>query len=467
MKNKPNETHRIKAVSLAGIIIVFAGTAQAQELLTKPAWLPQLSLGVSETYDDNIFGVSGNGMPPQEAWITKISPGIGFDFAPLLGRQAPFQKLSLNYTPDFVFFALPRDKAPYNEPSQNYDAHKFGTAIKGAAGDFSFSLDNSFLYNDGSRSAPTYALNQLSSKDPLANQFDKYRSQFANTPARERVNQIQDREATALQYDVDKFFIRATSALLYYGMNTVFHTNKAPYMGYQNYPSRSDVNGGTDLGYRVLTNVALTLGYRYGSQYQQQFPASIASDRHYSSSTYQQVLFGAEGRPWHWLEMKLAGGPDFRDYNANTPVHDLHPTRYYGEASVAATIATNQSLTFKYKQWNWVASTGYVPEFDSSYLLNYHWNAARQLGFDLAAQIQEADYTSGYDTAGTAPSLRADRVYTLAPGLTYAFTPQLSASLTYAFNSGNNELYTIPATSHPAYKNFIDQQVMLGLLYKF
>jgi hypothetical protein len=462
MKNTLNKTRLVQAVSLAGIVIVFAGTARAQELLAKPDWLPQLSLGVSETYDNNIYGVSGNGMPPEEAWITRVSPGIGFDFAPLLGSQAPFQKLSLNYTPDFVLFALPRNKAPYNEPSPDYDAHKFGAAIKGAAGDFSFSLDNSFLYNDGSKIAPTYAAGQTSTTD-----YDRYRSQFANTPARERVNQVQDREATVLQYDVGKFFVRATSALLYYNMDTVFHTNKAPYLGYQNYPDRSDVNGGADLGYKVLTNVALTLGYRYGSQYQQQFPASIASDRHYSSSTYQQVLFGAEGKPFHWLQMKLAGGPDFRDYNPNTPVYDLHPTRYYGEASVAATITTNQSLTFKYKQWNWVASTGYVPEFDSSYILNYRWNATKQLGVDLLAQIQEADYTSGNDTAGTEPSVRADREYTLSPGVTYAFTPQLSASLSYAFNAGNNELYTIPATSHPAYKNFIDQQVSLGLIYKF
>jgi hypothetical protein len=465
MKINLNNPHFVQAVSLAGIIMTFAGTAPAQELLNKPAWLPQLSLGVSETYDNNIFGVSGNGMPTEEAWITRISPAIGLDFAPLLGSQSPFQKLSLNYTPDFVFFALPRDKAPDNEPSQDYDAHKFGLGIKGAAGDFSFSLDNSFLYNDGNRSAPTYALNQLSGA--AANQFDRYRNQFANTPARERVNQFQDREATALQYDVDRFFIRATSAVLYYGMNTVFHTNKAPYKGYQNYPSRGDENGGADLGYKVLTNVALTVGYRYGSQYQQQFPTSISSDRHYSSSSYQQVLFGAEGRPWSWLVMKLAGGPDFRDYNANTPVHDLHPTRYYGEASVEATITTNQSLAFKYKQWNWVASTGYVPEFDSSYLLDYHWNATGQWGFDMNAGIIEADYTSGYDTAGTAPSIRADREYTLSPGVTYAFTRQLSASLSYTFNAGNNELYTIPASSHPAYKNFIDQQVMLGLLYKF
>jgi hypothetical protein len=447
-----------RVVLLAGMVLVCAGTTRAQELLVKPSWLPELSLGVSESYDNNIYGVSGNGLQPQGSWITTISPAVGFNFAPLLGSQSPFQTLSLTYRPDFVFFQ--------QAPTEDYDAHWFDSDIKGAIGDFSFSLDNSFLYNDGSKDAPTYALNQLSG--PLANQFDKYRNQFANAPARERRNQIQDHNTTVLQYDVGKTFIRASGSLLYYNLDSAFHnTSAAPYLGYQNYVDRSDVNGGPDFGYRVTTNVALTLGYRFGSQYQQQFPTTISSDSHYSSSTYQQVLFGAEGKPFHWLSAKLAGGPDFRDYNPNTPVNDLHPTRYYGEAALTATITTNQSLAFKYKQWNWVSSSGNVPEFDSSYALNYHWNATRQLGFDMAAAMQEADYTSGNDTAGTAPSVRADRIYTLAPGVTYAFTPQLSASLCYTFNAGNNELYTIPVSSHPAYKNFIEQVISLGMIYKF
>jgi hypothetical protein len=468
MKNKLNKTHLVQAVSLAGIIIIFAGTAQAQELLNKPAWLPQLSLGMTESYDNNIFGVSGNGMPTQEAWITKISPGIGFDFAPLLGKQSTFQTLLLNYTPDFVFFALPRNKAPYNEPSQDYDAHKFGLAIKGATGDFSFSLDNSFLYNDGNKNAETYALNQ----NNAAGELDKYRANFAHAMARERLNQIQERDTVVLQYDVGRAFIRPTESLLDYNLNTVWHnTGAAPYEGYQNYVKRSDVNGGLDLGYKVVTNLAVTVGYRYGSTYQQQFGKSITSDyTNYASSTYQRVLFGVEGQPWNWLQLKLDGGPDFRDYNSQAPLANLHPTTYYGEASAKATFTTSQSLTFSYKQWQWVSSTGFVPEFDSSYDLDYRWNATKQLAFDLDAKIQEADYTGGNDVAtGTDPSLRSDRLYAISPGVSYAFTPQLSASLNYTYDAGNNELYTLPAKigATGAYRNYIHQVVSLGLLYKF
>jgi hypothetical protein len=450
----------IRAVLLAGLILICCGTALAQELLTKPEWLPDLSLGFTESYDNNIFWVSGLGLQPQGSWISTISPKIGFNFAPLLGGNAPFQALSLSYAPDFVFF--------HQAPSQDYDAHKFGAAIKGAVDNFSFSLDDAFLYNDGNKEAPIYALNQLTG--PGANQNDKYRDHYAYVAARERLDQIQERETTVLQYDWDRAFVRAADSLLDYNLNSAFHNSStAPYLGYQNFVDRSDVNGGVDFGYKVTTNVALTLGYRYGSQFQQQFAPSITSDyTNYSSSTYQRVLFGVEGQPWNWLLIKMDGGPDFRDYNPNTPIADLHPTKYYGEASLTATLTTNQNLTFKYKQWEWVGSTGFVPIFESSYDLSYHWKASKRLAFDLDTRIQEYDATGGNDVAtGTDPSLRADRLYTISPSATYAFTPQLSACLTYTFNAGNNELYTLPAANQAAYRNFTEQIISLGLLYKF
>ena len=64
-------------------------------------------------------------------------------------------------------------------------------------------------------------------------------------------------------------------------------------------------------------------------------------------------------------------------------------------------------------------------------------------------------------------SLRSDRLYTLSPSVTYAFTPQLSASLSYTYDAGNNELYTLPAANQAAYRNFTHQVISLGLLYKF
>ena len=424
----------------------------------KPVWLTDLSLGVKESYDDNVLEVSGNGLKPQSSWISSVSPKIGFNFAQLLGDQKTLQTLSLSYAPDFFIY--------HDAPAESYDAHRVGSTIRGENGPFSFKLDNAFLYNDGNNVSPLYALNQLSG--PLANQNDKFRSFFAQGASRERRDQIQDRTAASLQYKWDKFFVRPTASLLYYDMKTDWqNTSLAPYKGYQNWPDRYDVNGGADLGYFMAPNLAATLGYRYGHQYQQQLPLMIDTDNRFSSSDYQRVLFGLEGNPWKWLNVKLAGGPDFRSYNSLAPVNDYHPVKYYGEAVITATLTTNQTLAFNYKQWQWVSATGKVPYFDSLFALSYHWRATDQLGFDLGGRIQEADFTSGNELMGSASSRRDDRQYTLSAGVSYAFSAHFNASLTYAYDLGQNVLANLPANLEPGYRNFTHNLVSFGLGYKF
>ena len=462
MKNKNTKIY--SGVFLFGVAGLFskahgAGTpaiAFNSAAWQKPAWLTDLSLGVKESYDDNLLGVSGNGLAPQSSWITTVSPKVGFNFAPLLENQKALQTLSLSYTPDFNIYQ--------NAPSQSYDAHKIGDTIKGQAGDFSFSLDNAFLYNDGNHQAPIYALNQT------ANQLDKFRNNLAHQVARERLAQTQDRATILLRYDWDKFFVRPAASLLDYNLMTDWHaTTAAPWKGYQNYVDRYDVNGGVDLGYKLTPTLAATLGYRYGSQYQQQLPGTIDADNHYSSSDYQRVLLGLEGRPWNWLNVKLAGGPDFRSYNSLAPVSDRHPVKYYGEAVLTATITPSQTVTFNYKQWQWVSSTGKVPYFDSSYALTYHWNATKQLGLDLGGKVLECDYTVGNEVnpAGQNSSLRDDMEYEFSAGVSYAFTKQLSANLAYTYDVGANAKNNLPASLGPAYRNFEHQVVSLGLQYKF
>ena len=428
----------------------------------KPVWLTDLSLGVKESYDDNLLLVSGNGLAPQSSWVTTVSPRIGFNFAPLLGNQKTLQTLSLSYSPDFNIYQ--------NAPAQSYDAHKIGDTIKGQAGDFSFSLDNAFLFNDGSHQAPIYALNQSGT---AASQLDQFRNNYAHPVPRERLAQTQDRATIVLQYDWDKFFVRPVASLLNYNLMTDWHNTSViagsppPVYGYQNYVDRYDVNGGVDLGYKLTPKLAATLGYRYGSQYQEQCPAAITSDRHYSSSYYQRVLLGLEGKPWKWLNVKLSGGPDFRNYNSMAPVNDFHPIKYYGEAVLTATLAANQAVTFNYKQWQWVSSTGKVPYMDSTYALTYHWSATKQLGLDLGGKVLEGDYTVGNDNSGTAPSLRDDMEYEVSAGVTYAFTTRLSANLAYTYDLGDNALNNLPVTLGPAYRSFEHQVASLGVQYKF
>ena len=455
---------------VAGLLVKIQGadTPTASSLSStdwqKPAWLTDLSFGAKESYDDNLLGVSGNGLPPKSSWITTISPKVGFNFAPLLGDQKTLQTLSLTYAPDFNFF--------HDDPSQNYNTHKLSKAIKGKIGDYSFTLDNALVLNNGNHQAPIYG----PASGAGGNAFDQYRNVYGYAPARERLAQTQDRTTIVLQYDWDKVFVRPVAALLDYNLNTDLHNTKtSTWIGYQDYVSRYDVNGGVDLGYKLTPKLAATLGYRYGSQFQQQFsttgPAAITSDPHYSSSDYQRVLLGLEGKPWNWLNMKLAGGPDFRNYNSLAPVNDYNPVKYYGEAVLTATITPNQTVTFNYKQWQWVSSTGKAPYFDSTYALIYRWNATKQLGLDLGGKVLEADYTAGNEVTptptGQNSSLRDDLEYEVSAGVTYAFNSHFSASVTYTYDLGANGLSNLPPNLGPSYREFEHQVVSLGLQFKF
>ena len=223
----------------------------------KPAWLTDLSVGVKQSYDDNVFlsGVSGNYLPATYtvppgsvaalknvySWVTTVSPKVGVNLAPVIGTNN-IDNLSLNYAPDFANY--------YEAQSENYNAQRFGGAIKAHAGDFSMAFDNTLTYIDGNNVAPTYPGGLYSA--------------IGIGAARERREQIQDRGNLSFRYDGSWWFIRPTASLLSYNM----HTELINTPGYQNYCDRSDVNGGVDLGYKINPQMAVTLGYRYGYQYQ-------------------------------------------------------------------------------------------------------------------------------------------------------------------------------------------------------
>ena len=107
----------------------------------KPAWLAELSLGVQEGYDSNVYR-GGTDLPysapsaiPKnqiytlknvDSGVTTISPKIGINFIPLLGDQKLFQTLSVGYAGDYSIFT--------NASEETNEAHRFSTVIKGGEG---------------------------------------------------------------------------------------------------------------------------------------------------------------------------------------------------------------------------------------------------------------------------------------------------------------------------------------------
>jgi len=426
-----------------------AATAVAPASFQKPAWLTDFGFGIKESYDDNVFLVSGKGTPERDSWVTTVSPKIGFNFAPLLATEPTVPVLAFGYAPDFVTF--------HNEPTENYTAHRLANTIKGKYDAFSFNLENGFNFIDGSKESPIY---------PTATHDDQ-RSAYSTAGPRERRQQIQDRAKIVFQYDLGKWFVRPVASLLYYDLLT----NQRSTAGYQNYADRYDVNGGADVGYRIGPDAAVTLGYRYGHQYQEQYPTAIDKTHTSSPSDYQRVLVGFEGKPFKWLTLSVQAGPDFRTYPRSSathtiPVVDHHPMKFYGEASVTAAPSANDLITFKSKQWQWVSSTGKLPLYDCSYDLSYKRKLSKKLAVDLGGRIGASDYTRATGSS----SKRDDWMYTVTAGVTYAFTPNLSANLAYNLDLGRNaqdDLKLLASPQNPKYREFDHQLVSFGATFKF
>ena len=450
----------LAALAAALVLAVPGRAADAAASGGKPAWLTELSLSAKATYDDNVFGVSGLGMPELQTWVSTISARIALDFVPLLGNpgKGALKTFTFAYQPERVTFQ--------DASSEDYTAHRLNLVLKAKSGDVSFSFDNAFVYIDGNKAAPIYALNQLAGA--AANQFDKFRNNYAHGLARERRNQEQERYNFALQYSTGQTFVRAASSLVDFALNTDLHnTGAAPYKGYQNYVDRYDINGGGDFGYKLTPDLAVTLGYRAGYQYQQLFAAAITGDRHFSTNHYQRYLAGIEGKLSKTITVKLALGPDEHNYNPSTPISHLRTTRFFGEGSLTAALPDNQSLTFGYRQWVFVASTGTVPYTDYTYTLAYHWNMTKQWGLDVGGKVLEANYTMGNDAAGSAPSLRDDIDYGASFGFTYALNPHFVLSAAYAYDKATNGYDNLPANLFPAYRNLQHNVFTFGAQFKF
>jgi hypothetical protein len=437
--------NRIFWTALAGIFLT-GGIAFGADL-QKPAWLPDCALGIKESYDNNIF-LSGVTPPPPAtapagsvvalknsfSWITTVSPKIGVNFSPLLGAtNVPV--LTLTYAPDLAVY--------HEQASESYNAQRVLAAVKTKTEPVSFGADNNFTYIDGSGLGPFYPGNLYSA--------------FATTADRERRRQIQDRANANFQFDQDQWFIRSLASLLYYNLMTA----QINVPGYQNYCDRYDANGGADFGYKVAPQFALTLGYRYGHQYQQQYSFSTNS----SSSDYQRVLVGVEGDPWKWLSVKIQAGPDFRNYQGDsathtTPVNNLHPVKYFDEAALTATLAPEDTLTFKTKSWQWVSGSGKVPYFESAYELTWHRKLINKLAFDLGGKVIDWNFTSG-----NLPTCRRHDVqYTTSAGLGYAVNTHISVTLGCVLNWGRN---VESGVANSGAREFDQQLISLGTQWKF
>ncbi|MEO5366569.1 MAG: hypothetical protein H7831_09490 [Magnetococcus sp. WYHC-3] len=466
-----------KAIALTTLLFATASTVSAQATTPattswKPAWLTEVSISIREGYDNNIYGsgvdsvyypgsftgpIDGSVTATKEhgSFFNSITPKVAIDLAKLLDKESILKTLAFGYAPEFVTY--------HDAPSENYIAHRLTSTIAAKCDNLSFLLDEAFTFIDGDKYAPTYP--------------GGYYSVYGYAPLRERREQWQDRTTATLTYDQESWFMRATGSLLAYNLKTVQMAVPTANASYLNFVDRYDINGGVDFGYKIATNLAVTVGYRVGHQYQEELSNAIDPYDQTASSDYQRLLLGVEGSPVKWLKMKVQAGPDFRDYNDNAPVRDSNPIAFYGEGSLTATPSKDDTIALNCRRWRWIGSTGKAPADESSYELSYKRQINSQWSSKLGFRAQSADYSCGESwSAGnhaqaTAPTnFRNDWAYVLSAGVQYDVSSSLSLDVAYAATMGRNaqDRADLAASQLPtSTRQFNNQVVSMGAKYKF
>jgi hypothetical protein len=436
-----------------GIVLLFfaAGSAVAQSTasqplstqtvpdflgITKPSWLPVATVTAKEGYDSDLYGVSATpaGHPNVANFAssyTTISAGFTLNLLAASGIETGgiLTTLTLSYGAEYTAYT----QAAREDNLRN----TLTLTLKGRSGPWTFSVENPFLYVDGSKEDPFYSTYSV----------------LGYAATRERRNQIQERNTSFLRYDAKAWLVRAVANATYYNLLIDEHNPVGAYKGYINWVNRDDINTGADIGYKLTPDLALIAGWRIGQQTQARPYYSLVDN----DNVYNRALLGLEGKLLSWLQLQLATGPDFRRYT------DIdHPglagnrhTWLYTQGQLTATLSSADSLVLSNKIWHFVSSPGLTSDQETSTILTYKHAFSKQLSVSLGAGELEARYD--------APTVRDDWDRSFPLDVTYAFSPSFALSANYANTEGHSLL---SETSTPG-RNFTDNSVSLSFKAAF
>ncbi|MCX6908462.1 MAG: outer membrane beta-barrel protein [Verrucomicrobia bacterium] len=385
-------------------------------------WRAVANITVSESFDSNVFLQDTTSLAHRQSFVTSVSPLVGAEWTP-----GPELLVAASYSPEIVRY--------HAEPTENHNDHRGNLNFVGRLGDASYEVLNSVTWIDGSKTGPTFTGPTGTLGAPSIGGF----------PIRDRRAAVNLKESFKLQYPIGNWFIRPVSA---WYMND-YKTVQSSAAGYLNYADRDDMNGGLDIGYKVIEKTWLVVGYRYGHQDQD---AYLGNPLEYSND-YQRFLFGAEGSPLRWLKFSLLAGPELHRFGPNVAA-GFRRDQDQLFVDFAATLMLGKADTVKLSA-NRYTRPGYTGRSElSECLCEATWNHK----FDDAwsGSLGFTSYLADY-----APVARNDGIYTPTVGLTYQFNNHLSAELRYSFDGTVSE---VPATEGREYTRHLTR---LGVRYVF
>lgn len=405
-----------------------AETKSADAYFKKPAWLSEASITVKQGYDSNVFAVDHGSLANMSSWYTSITPKVSLNFVPFLelGKDdKSVETLNLSYAPEVVEY--------YDTSTENHTNHRIGTVAKGKVDQFSYNVDNAFNYVDGE---DTGVINLPAGEV----------SAYAVAYTRERKEQFYNKNSSFVRYDFDDhWFVRPTFFMLWQDRREVMGTAT----GYPNYPDRWDINGGTDIGYKIDKDYAVTLGYRFGHQNQGEVPTAPGV---FYSSDYQRVLFGIEGKPLPWMKINLQAGPEFRVYmnGVQSTFDQSNKNTYYLDANIAFEVTSKDTITISSRDNQWVSGTGLSTYFDRAEQISYTRKITDALSGNISFRALESDYD--------APTMRDDWVFGYGCGLKYVLDEHWTFFADYTYDRGQNDYDAISSS-----REFARHVALLGV----
>lgn len=418
MHNTPN-----LSLPVASLLFLMAFNAHSGPPAPENPWSFALSLGVTESYDSNVYlqdveplpanvaAARAAGFDPVEAnhgsFVTSIQPKLELNY-----QSSPAFKLSASYAPEIAFY--------HNADSEDHVAHRSALNFGGIRNGIAWELNNAAIYIDGDENGPVFAR----PGDIPA---------IGGIPLRDRREALILRDSLKMTIPMEDFFLRPLASFYYHDFRTGQRASGTGY-AYENYIDRLELSAGMDLGYRATENTALVLGYRYGGQSQYDL---LGKDSPYDNR-FHRILVGVEGAPFDWLKLAVLGGPDIREFSNGTPANfDRDELLYYIDGTATVTVSPQDSLTFLVRRYEQPAFSSHSMYEDITYSANWkhkmgdHWSAGA--GF------------RAYGGDWQAPVEREDWIFTPSASVIYA-RDAFTAELGYSYDWVDNVAGAVPGT---------------------
>jgi hypothetical protein len=279
---------------------------------TAAPWTVATSAAVKTGYDSNVMLQDDGDQARRAAWVNSLAATFAATYAP-----NPLFKAMFSYAPEFTFYE--------GQTTENHLTHRGLLNLSGSGDDLTWELLNSVTRIDGDDLGPIYTLDGGTRPAELP--------AVGGVPVRDRRDAAIFKNSFKLTKTWDQLFVRPVATFYHHNFMTEQHAPVGPYLGYENYIDRQELNGGIDLGYEAWSKTWLVAGVRVGQQKQyERLGVPSPYDNH-----YYRILAGIEGTPLDWLKLNVIAGPDFRDFDGTTPA-GFDPDQLYYFVDATATI---------------------------------------------------------------------------------------------------------------------------------